>query len=136
MIRYSRILFLIAFAIVLHPYAASLSDTGGTITVRNGTRHYIHAYVGPTAYLYIRPGGAVSFTSPEGSALARVFYAPAQGIVGGADSVLTITAVYNEGFDCAGGGNGCGSSTESEGGLSYTSATWNVTPEVLGGGAR
>ncbi len=122
---------------LLFPYTASYSDSGGQITVVNGTERYLHVVIDGKPFLYVQPGGSVSFTGGSGSHAAFAFYAPGQGIAGRGDTVLTISVMYGT-ATCSKTGSTCSctSSSENDGSTSYTSASWRVRPEALEGGAE
>lgn len=122
---------------LLLPYAVSYGDRdgGGRILVHNGTPYYLHVIINETPYLYVRPGHWVRESSVSGSVDLRAFYAPAQGVESSADTVLQITETTTSTVK-----NDCGQSPDcektTEASTSYSSATWEVTPELMNGGGR
>lgn len=134
----SRFRSFLVFLLLL-PYTASYSDSGGSISVRNATEMYLHIIVGGDPHLYVAPGGSISVSSEAGTHFISAFYSPGQGIAGVADTILSISRVETQTADCQGNecnSSNCSSESESEHSTSYTSATWTVRPEALAGGGE
>lgn len=135
--RTSRIARVWSACLMLLPYAVTFGDAdgGGRILVHNATPYFLHVIIGETPHLYVRPGHWVRETSGPGAVDVRAFYAPAQGVEASADTVLQITETTTTTVK-----NDCGQSPDcektTEASTSYSSASWEVTPESMNGGGR
>jgi predicted porin len=118
--------------IALWPYALSFGDQGVGFTLTNRTPYYLHAIVNNTSYVYVAPGGAVTYQSDTFSdVIVEVTYSPGQSIVGKASK--TFAPVHQEtatrSNDCSNNNNDCHSTTSYSSSVSPMS--WDITVSDL-----
>jgi predicted porin len=118
--------------IVLWPYAVSFSDQGVAFTLSNRTTYYLHATVNNTSYVYIAPGGVVTYQSDTFSnVVVEVTYSPGQSVTGRAsktfEAVRQDTATRSN--TCTDNNSDCHSTTSYSSSVSPLS--WDVTASDL-----
>lgn len=81
--HFRKVGVIVALLIVLWPYAVSFGDQGVAFTLANRTQYYLHAVVNNTSYVYIAPGGVVTYQSDTFSnVVVEVTYSPGQSVKG------------------------------------------------------
>lgn len=124
------------FVIVLFAsgYVVSVGDGNVTVTIHNGTRHYLHVLINNQPYLYVAPGGSALTETGLTTVFVEVFYSPGQGISGGATreltSITTTTYSRRESNDCSNSGsNDCSESSSTLVATGYTRSpmSWDVS---------
>jgi hypothetical protein len=133
----TTVVALIIIGILLLPYTISFGDQLSTLTVVNGTAHYIHAIIDSQPFLYIAPNESVKFETESTGNIrvnVQVFYSPGQDISGEATNSFTLggSRIDDSGGGCGtggfGSGGGCGPITSRP---PVLRASWRVTPEML-----
>jgi hypothetical protein len=128
----STIAAFIIMGILLFPYTISFGDVLSTLTVVNGTAHYIHAMINSQPFLYIAPNESVKFETESRGNIGvnvQVFYSPGQDISGDATNSFTLGGSRIDESGC-GGDSGCGPISPPP----VLHESWKVTPEDLGQG--
>ena len=97
------------------------------LTVINETEHYVHIIVDGDPFLYVSPGSGATFEK-EGysTVVAKVFYAPGQGIEGSVERSFVIAPYEPESTGCDWVTFECETTTASGGPRS-----WTVTADSL-----
>lgn len=116
-------------------YVISYEATEVTVTVSNGTTHYLHVFIGNESFMYVAPGGSAQTVTGALTAFVEVRYSPGQGIRGVAvkelTSVATSTSTSSSAQTCS---NNSESGCENDYGTSVSYAysrtpmSWRVTP--------
>ena len=120
----SRALVLFTIIAILLPYTVSLGDEEASMTVVNGTTHYIHVIMNNKPFLYIAPNrSARHVTDGPTNVIVEVFYSPGQGISGRATDTFLIGHSTKE-STCTGSST-CATRVR-EGPVS-----WEITPDML-----
>ena len=120
----SRALVLFTLIALLLPYTVSFGDEDASMTVVNGTTHYIHVIMNNKPFLYIAPNRSAQLvTEGPASVFVEVFYSPGQGISGRATSTFQVGRSAIE-STCK--GNTCETIRVPEGPVN-----WEITPDIL-----
>jgi hypothetical protein len=106
-------------------------DAVASLTVINQTDHYVHAILDGKPFLYVPPGaGATLEKEGRSTVVARVFYAPAQGISGSTERTFVIAPFEPGSTGCDWVGGSCETTSPTGGPVSWTVTTdsLRVTP--------
>jgi hypothetical protein len=116
-------------------YVVSYEDGGVTVTISNGTSHYLHVLIDNQSYVYVAPGASAQTETGRFTVYVEAYYSPGQGVSGRAvrelSSVSTSTHTDSQSNTCSNNSSGgCQSdmSTSVESGYSRSPMSWRVTP--------
>lgn len=120
----SRTLVLFTIIVILLPYTVSFGNEDASMTVVNGTTHYIHAIMNNKPFLYIAPNRSAKLvTEGPASVVVEVFYSPGQGISGRATDSFLIGRSTKE--------STCNSNTCETINVPEGPVSWEITPDIL-----
>lgn len=121
--------------LIIWPYAITIGAAGGTFTLVNNTRYYLHARINSMPSVYIAPGRGVDYNADgAGHVWVEVRYSPGQPVKG--SITRTFEIVYHTQCSqrtsqtCNQNSNTC-STTEAESECTVTpeAVLWKVTEE-------
>lgn len=124
-----RFLLRTAIAVLLLALVVNITVGGdiARLTIANQTDHFLHVIVDGEPFLYVSPGAGATFER-EGysTVIAKVFYAPGQGVSGTAERTFAIAPYEPASTGCDWANLECENTAASGG-----PRLWEVTPDTL-----